>query len=183
MKKNQEPLQDLTPEGQLSVGVMAPIVGYLLAQASVTTDQVFAAVTGTGLSLRKVEFTILALVLANPNVTGSALAKALSVTSPNITMWLDKLESRGLIERERSTRDRRAQHVRATAEGRSVVQDVANRVVAAEQLALAGLTAGERAILSELLHKVAKSRHRAARPRDRALGLSATQAPGAEPPA
>lgn len=161
MKTKPEAAPDLTPDGRLEEGVMAPIVGYQIAQATVTTNQVFDAVMTTGPGLRVVEFTVLALVHANPSLTAGQLAKALAVTPPNITMWLDRLEARGLIERERSTTDRRAQHVRATRLGGSTAEKAGKLLVAAEQEVLAPLTAGERAMLMELLHKVARCRRKA----------------------
>jgi DNA-binding MarR family transcriptional regulator len=164
MKTKPEATSDLTPDGRLEEGVMAPIVGYQIAQATVTTNQVFDAVMTTGPGLRAVEFTVLALVQANPRLTAGQLAKALAVTPPNITMWLDRLEARGMVERERSTTDRRAQHVRATRLGASTADKAARLLVAAEQEALAPLTPGERAMLMELLHKVARCRARVAPP-------------------
>lgn len=161
MKTKQDAATELTPDGRLEEGLMAPIVGYQIAQATVTTNQVFEAVMSTGPGLRVVEFTVLALAHANPSLTAGQLAKALAVTPPNITMWLDRLEARGLIERERSTTDRRAQHVRTTRLGSSTAEKASKLLVAAEQEALASLTAGERAMLMELLHKVARCRAKA----------------------
>lgn len=138
---------------------MAPILGYQLAQASVATNQAFdAAVRADALALRQVEFTILALVDANPELLASALARALAVTPPNITMWLDRLETRGLIERQRSVTDRRAQHLRTTAAGAAAVTGLARGIVREEQAALALLSPGERVLLVELLRKLARSR-------------------------
>ena len=91
---------------------MHGIVGYQLAQAAIVTDQVFDERMGhANTGLRRVEFTILALVQANPGVSARSLARALAVTLPNIAIWIDKLESRGLVERERSDpRRARAAH-------------------------------------------------------------------------
>lgn len=42
------------------------------------------------------------LVLAheNPGSTAARLARALAVSAPNITMWLEKLQRRGPMRRE-----------------------------------------------------------------------------------
>jgi len=152
--------EDRTPLARLSEGGAHAIVGYQLAQAAIVTNQVFDERVGHRGGLRRVEFTILALVKSNPDVTARQLARALAVTPPNIAIWLDKLESRGLVARERSTRDARMQHVRLTGRGNTLVDRSVQSLLEGEQAALAGLSAAERAMLVELLHKVALSRRK-----------------------
>ena len=137
---------------------MHGIVGYQLAQAAIVTDQVFDESVGRDGGLRRVEFTILALVQGNPDVTARQLARALAVTPPNIAIWLDRLESRGLITRTRSTSDARVHHVRVTRAAAVLLDRSMRRVLDGEQAALAVLSAAERAMLIELLHKVALAR-------------------------
>lgn len=149
-----------TPQAQLSEAGLRGIVGYQLAQASIVTDKVFEDTVGGSMGLRPVEFTILALVQANGGVAARQLARALAVTPPNVAVWLDRLESRGLIERERSAADGRLQHICISADGGALVSRAANALLEAEQLMLAGLSAAERAMLVELLHKAAQARQR-----------------------
>lgn len=148
----------LTPEGRLAEAGLRDILGYQLAQASITTAQVFQQQVGEVAQLRPVEFTMLTLIDENPGVSARQLAHALSVTPPNITMWIERLERRGLVERERSTTDRRAQHIRATADGAAIARQAVRSLVQAEHTAVAALSAAERAMLLELLHKVACAR-------------------------
>jgi DNA-binding MarR family transcriptional regulator len=136
-----------TPYGGLAEAGMHAVLGYQLAQAAIVTSQVFAERIGEAFQLRPVEFTIL-----------SQLATALAVTPPNITMWIDKLEGRGLVERERSNIDRRAQHIRATDKGAALARKALRAVDEGERAALARLSPAERAMLIELLHKVARGR-------------------------
>ena len=117
---------DRTPHARLVEAAMHGVVGYQLAQATIVTALVFDGAVGGPRGLRPVEYTVLALVQANPGVTARQLARGLAMTPPNIAVWLDKLESRGLVKTRR----------------------------------------GERAMLVELLHKVALQRPRApSRPR------------------
>ena len=88
----------------------------------------------------------------------SIAATTLSITPPNLVGRLEQLQSRGFIERRRSEEDGRAQHIRLTPMGRKLMQRYASMLAEREQIALAGLTAGERTILIELLHKVALGR-------------------------
>ncbi len=156
--KPTAPPRELTPLGRLDEAGMHAILGYQLVQAGIVTNRVFTEKIGAVFELRPVEFTVLALVDGNPGVSARQLADALAVTPPNITMWIDKLERRGFVERERSSTDRRAQHIRATAKGASLVRKAVQSVIEGEQAALGVLSAAERGMLVELLHKVARCR-------------------------
>lgn len=160
MTRKPVPKADRTPLAQLAEAGVHSIVGYQLAQAAIVTDQVFDEQVGRDGGLRRVEFTILALVQGNPDVTARQLAKALAVTPPNIAIWLDKLESRALVTRTRSERDARMQHIRITRMGSTLVDRSVQALLDGEQVALAALSSAERAILVELLHKIAMSRKR-----------------------
>ncbi len=156
------PPPDRTPQARLAEGTLHGVVGYQLAQATIVTTQVFEAEVGSISGLRPVEYTMLALVHANPDVTARQLARGLSVTPPNIAVWLDRLESRGLVVRSRSTADARMQHIRATTAGASLARRSTQRLVDGEAVAMAALSAAERGMLVELLHKVAMTRKRSA---------------------
>jgi DNA-binding MarR family transcriptional regulator len=147
-----------TPAGNLAEAALHRVLGYQLAQATIVTTGVFVSHVGEPFELRPVEYTILALIGQNPGGSPAQLAKALAVTAPNITMWIDRLEGRGLVARQRSDTDKRAQHLQLTAKGKSLVNVATERVLAAEREALADLSDGERTILIELLHKVARRR-------------------------
>ena len=158
-RKTPPATEDRTPLSRLHEGAVHALVGYQLAQAGIVTNQVFDERVGHARGgLRRVEFTILALVQGNRDVTARQLARALAVTPPNIAIWLDKLESRGLVERERSSSDARMQHVRLTARGTALVERSVQALLDGERDALAALSSAERAMLVELLHKVALSR-------------------------
>jgi DNA-binding MarR family transcriptional regulator len=150
--------KDLTPAGRLAEARLHEVIGYQIAQASIATLGVFHRAAGASLELRAVEFTILVLIKENPGGTAARLARALAVSAPNITMWLDKLERRGLVRREASETDRRTQHLHVTDKGRRIADEAMQRLIEAERDAFSHLTAGERAILVELLHKLALKR-------------------------
>ena len=151
--------EERTPLARLTEGGVHAIVGYQLAQASIVTNQVFDDRVGrTG--MRRVEFTILALIHDNADVTARQLARALAVTPPNIAIWLDKLESRGLVARTRSSADARMQHLRLTPRARTLVEDSVQSLLEGESEGLGTLSAAEHAMLVELLHKVALGRRR-----------------------
>jgi DNA-binding MarR family transcriptional regulator len=82
------------------------------------------------------------------------------VTPPNISTMVDRLEGKGLIARQASEEDRRAQVLHVTAKGADLVRKATQRILDAEGSSLP-LSAGEQAILTELLHKVALARAKA----------------------
>lgn len=137
---------------------MRQLLGYQLAQASIVTSGAFCHEAGKPMGLGQVEFTLLYLIKQNTSVTASRLARALAVSMPAITVWMAKLEQRGLVSRERSATDRRSQHFGVTPEGASLVTRAVKALLDAEARALGHLSAAEQAMLLELLHKVALHR-------------------------
>ncbi|MDM0021964.1 MarR family winged helix-turn-helix transcriptional regulator [Variovorax saccharolyticus] len=156
MSKSAPP--DATPMGRLSEASLHLVLGYQLAQATIVTNAVFAQQVGEPFELRPVEYTVLTLVHENPDVSATRLAKALAVSAPNIAAWVDRLETRGLVRRSPHATDRRAQHLRVTAEGARLANRATRAVLDGEAGALGALSKGERMILIELLHKVAGKR-------------------------
>lgn len=152
------PAAERTPLARLSEGRLRSILGYQLAQATLATNQVFEAQVRDKEQLRRIEFTLLALIEANPGVTARQLARALAMTPPNVAVMLDRLDERGLLQRERGTADARLQHLSLTGAGLALVSRAAAHVQQGEAGALANLSAAEQAMLAELLHKAAQAR-------------------------
>jgi len=146
-----------TPAGHLAEARLQMVLGYQLAQAAIVTNALFAEHAGAPFALRPVEYTVLTLIAENPGGSLTRLARALAVTAPHITVMVDRLEGRGLVAREQSAEDRRTQVLHTTAKGAELVRKTTERIVAAERASLP-LTAGEHAMLLELLHKVACAR-------------------------
>jgi DNA-binding MarR family transcriptional regulator len=147
-----------TPVGELAEARLAELIGYQLAQATVAANRVFREQVGEPLDLRPVEYTLMTLIAANPGGSSSALAQALAVTPPNITMWVDRLSERGWVLRRQSSTDRRRQELRLSAAGARLVAQATERLIEAERAAFGGLSAAEQAMLLELLHKLALHR-------------------------
>ncbi|MGS5085543.1 MarR family winged helix-turn-helix transcriptional regulator [Hydrogenophaga sp. A37] len=147
-----------TPRARLDEGALRQLLGYQLAQASIVTNSAFSHATGEPLALGQVEFTLLYLIRQNTSVTASRLARALAVSMPAITVWMSKLEQRGLVSRQRSATDKRSQHFGVTDEGEALVARAMTALLEADARLLAHLSQAERAMLLELLHKVALHR-------------------------
>jgi DNA-binding MarR family transcriptional regulator len=64
---------------------------------------------------------ILAAIAENPGITVSRLSETLSVHVSTASNLLDKLDKAGLVERQRSTTDRRVVQLKLTPEGQVVM--------------------------------------------------------------
>jgi DNA-binding MarR family transcriptional regulator len=160
MSTRRSPRLDLTPAGRMEEARLQKVLGYQLAQAAIVTEAIFFEQVGKPFNLRPVEYTVLTLIAENPGGSLVRLARALSVTPPNISTMVDRLESKGLIARKPSEEDRRAHVLHVTAKGADLVRKATQKIVTAESEALP-LSPGEQAILAELLHKVALARGKA----------------------
>lgn len=130
------------------------LVGYASTRASIAMRKVFSRHFDP-LGLKVVEFSILMLVAANAEVNQKQIGAALDISAPNLAVTLDRMVERGWVERVRGTRDRRSMHIHLTAAGRELVQRAEKTAAAMEAPALRMLSLAERALLIELLMKVA----------------------------
>ena len=133
---------------------MLHLMGYRLTLAEVASRRVFQRHIGTPFKLRPVEFTILVLLLGNGSATPKQLALTLGMPPPNVTVLVDRLVERALMQRERSATDGRAMNLRLTDKGAELARRVQRVSLTMEAGLLAPLSAGERAMLAELLHKL-----------------------------
>ena len=138
----------------LDQACMQHLMGYRLTLAEVASRRVFQRHIGTPFKLRPVEFTILVLLLGNGSATPKQLAQTLGMPPPNVTVLVDRLVERSLMQRERSTTDGRAMDLRLTDKGSRSGRRVQRVSLTMEAGLLAPLSAGERAMLAELLHKM-----------------------------
>jgi DNA-binding MarR family transcriptional regulator len=143
--------------GMLDEGVLASVVGYHIVLAAITTRRLYMRAVGEPLKLKPVEYSILMLLLANDDVTPKQLCRTINVSAPNLTLLLDGLQQRELLTRVRSETDRRSQLIHLTRKGEQVARK-ARDLTAAMESDLHHLSSAERAMLIELLQKVARQR-------------------------
>jgi len=141
---------------ELDEGALGGVLGYHISQAVVTTLGLFARHVGEPQDLRPVEFSLLLLLQSNEQVTPKQLAQTLALSAPNLTILLDRLQERGVIERVRSDSDRRSQNVLLTAAGAELAQRCVELCATMEQDLDDCLTPGEHLLLIELLQKVTR---------------------------
>jgi DNA-binding MarR family transcriptional regulator len=109
-------------------------------------------------SLRPVEFTVLSLIKANPDINQKRLGQTLNISPPNLATLLDRMESNRLLTRQRNPLDRRSQSLVLTPEGSSACAKAETALEKAEKGHHLGinkaLSNDERTELLRLLQKV-----------------------------
>ena len=151
-----EPSPDSSTEpapGDLDASRLTHLVGYAASRAAIEMRKVFMRHMKP-LDLKIVDFSILMLVAANPEVNQKRIGQALDISAPNMAVTLDRMVERGWVRRVRSDKDRRAQHIHLTPKGRDLVQRAEKIALTMEDTALRVLSSAERALLIELLLKV-----------------------------
>lgn len=141
-------------DDELDATHLQHLLGFRLALADAEARQVFQRHVGKPLGLRPVEFTVLLLLLGNRDVTPKRLARALRVSPPNVTVLIDRLVERELVQRAPSPTDGRATLLQLTAAGAELARRAERASRTMEDGLVQALTPGERALLGELLHKL-----------------------------
>ena len=83
-----------------------------------------------GFTARQISYIDTINMLGNPNL--GEIAKALKLSKPSVTAIVDKLASKGYIEKFQSDEDRRSFHVHLSAKGKNLVKmhgDTHNKIV------------------------------------------------------
>ena len=101
------------------------------------------------------DFAVLEALLHKGPLPVNEIGKKVLLTSGSITTAVDRLETRGLVERRAHGSDRRARIVHLTKQGRKLIaRAYAQHAADMERLAAASLTKAERATLIRLLKKI-----------------------------
>ena len=133
------------------------LIGYRLALADATARRVFQRHIGKPFELRPVEFTILLLLLTNGRATPKQLALRLGVSPPNVTVLLDRLAQRGLLQRRRNADDGRAMDLHLTETGAELARRAQRASTTMESGLLASLSLLERKTLDKLLLRLGRA--------------------------
>src|ERR1700730_12587800 len=101
------------------------------------------------------DFAVLEALLHKGPLPVNEIGKKVLLTSGSITVAIDRLETKGLVERRAHGTDRRARIVHLTKEGRKLItRAYADHAADLERLASVSLTRAERATLIRLLKKI-----------------------------
>jgi MarR family 2-MHQ and catechol resistance regulon transcriptional repressor len=101
------------------------------------------------------DFAVLEALLHKGPLPVNEIGKKVLLTSGSITVAVDRLETKGLVERRAHGTDRRARIVHLTKAGRKLItRAYADHAADMERLASASLTRAERKTLIRLLKKI-----------------------------
>ena len=130
------------------------MAGHLIRRLHQQSTQVFQSETlAAGFELTSVQFAALDAVAAQSGIDQASLAAAISFDRATIGGVIDRLELKGLVQREVSEADRRARCLRLTPAGRRLLAAVRPVVEALQAQILAPLTARERQTFEALARK------------------------------
>ena len=109
----------------------------------------------TELALCGSDFAVLEALLHKGSLPVNEIGKKVLLTSGSITVAVDRLETKGLVERRAHGTDRRARIVHLTKSGRKLITRIYGEHAGdMEKLAAASLTKAERKTLISLLKKI-----------------------------
>src|SRR5213080_824115 len=109
----------------------------------------------TDLEMCGSDFAVLEALLHKGPLPVNEIGKKVLLTSGSITVAVDRLATKGLVERRAHGTDRRARIVQLTKEGRKLItRAYADHAADMERLAFASLTRAERETLIRLLKKI-----------------------------
>jgi DNA-binding MarR family transcriptional regulator len=111
------------------LGPLADFIGFHLRLAQEASFQAFARRV-RDLELRPGRFAALALIGWNPGISQTALGRASGRDKSSLTPALDDLERRGLVNRRRSTRDRRSYTLSLTPKGEKLLDELMDEAIA-----------------------------------------------------
>ena len=127
---------------------------FLVLWKAARAVQAYAEKSITELGIVGSAFGVLEALLHKGPLPVNEIGKKVLLTSGSITVAVDRLEKRGLVERRAHGSDRRARIVHLTKEGRKLItRAYTQHAEDLERLMSASLTAKERATLIRLLKK------------------------------
>lgn len=135
----------------LEAGVeLARSPSHLLHRALQHALDIYAETAGAGAPTQR-QFAVLAAVAENEGLTQTALVQATGIDRSTLAELVARMMARGLLARERSASDARANTVRLTQAGRAALDDAAPKVAEADARILALLPERDRQRLLSVL--------------------------------
>lgn len=105
----------------IKMGSLDGHLGYYIRRVQVWVFQDFIRSLAP-LEIRPAQYSVLTVIGANPGLSQSDLADTLAIERARLVHLLDKLEKRGLTERQASPNDRRSHALHLTPEGHKLLK-------------------------------------------------------------
>lgn len=139
---------------QLDQSSLQSLIGYQLRRADIAMRQAFTRDIVNTFNLRPVEFSVLALLRHNTQVTHKRLSQALDVAPSNMVAVVNRLKKEGLLTRARNPSDGRSIIFKLTAKGEARETQVRSAVEKMESAVFARWDDKELEQLLKLLQRV-----------------------------
>jgi DNA-binding MarR family transcriptional regulator len=139
----------------LALGVIEQHLGYFVRRLQVWIFQDFMRGLSS-LEIRPAQFSVLAVIEANPGLSQSDIAELLGIERARLVRMLDRLERRGLTERRAVPTDRRSHALYLTREGHRVLKQIKELAAAHEVRLIQKLGPEKHRLLLGMLREVAR---------------------------
>lgn len=136
-----------------SLDLLYAMPGHLIRRSQQIAVALFAEEVGA-LELTPVQFAVLMAVVNHPEIEAASVSDLIAFDRSTLADVLERLISRGLIERRVSARDRRAKSLVATPEGVAVFQRAVPAVQRVQERILEPLPEIDRAVYVAMLRKL-----------------------------
>ncbi|MCG8493571.1 MAG: MarR family transcriptional regulator [Sneathiellales bacterium] len=130
------------------------MAGHLIRRLNQISTSVFQKhVKAAGYPMTSVQFAAMSALQANPGIDQITLAGMIAYDKVTIGGVVERLEKKGLINRERSEKDRRAKAIKLTRQGEDFLKAVTPVVVKLQDQILSGLDQEEKEQFLQLAAK------------------------------
>ncbi len=129
-------------------------LGYAIKRAQIRTYEVLFRVLGPD-SLTPGRMTALSIIATQSGINQTVLAEMLGITRAGVVKVIDSLEALGYVERQPIPEDRRSHSLVVTEPGYLELSRLNTLMRRHEKMIASKLSRGERALLMQLLEKVA----------------------------
>lgn len=145
-------------------GTLERSPSHLLHRALQLALDIYTAETGPGAVTQR-QYALLTAVASHEGCSQSDLVRLTGIDRSTLAELVARLIGKGLLGRERSATDARANLVRLTDEGRAVMEAAAPKVAAADERILDLLPAGKRNAFLKILRDMGRSTAKADKPK------------------
>ena len=131
-KRALKPRAERARDARVDLGCLPRLLGFNLRRAHLCAWRQYVAIIGEN-NIRPGLFSLLVLVGSNPGIAQIELGTHLGIDKASIVALLDRLEKDGMLDRRRSTRDRRRQGIYLTEQGAGGLESLITQVRALER--------------------------------------------------
>ncbi len=137
----------------MSLDRMLAFAGHQVRRCHQIAVALFAEEVGP-FEITPVQYAALTAIGEHPESDATRLASVVALDRSTVGDVLERLESRGLIEREHRIRDKRTKRLRLTAAGRALLDEIAPSIARSQARFIDVLTPDEQRQLHRLLDKL-----------------------------